>query len=180
MRCPFHGPSCPSLARHGSCSHHLQEHRHSGSLRDGAVSVCVRRGRRNQNVPAAIAQGVTKLLVSTGRSVPIARPVGKIHHENGGDSMLRRVFICMFLFGGTACSSSTTTEPSATDGGVYVNGYAFQSCASSASPLPGWRSCQGTVRLIINRALSSGYVSVFFNYPTSSRNLEVTPLHFTE
>ena len=81
--------------------------------------------------------------------------------------MLRRVFICMFLFGGTACSSSTTTEPSATDGGVYVNGYAFQSCASSASPLPGWRSCQGTVRLIINRALSSGYVSVFFNYPDS-------------
>ena len=64
-------------------------------------------------------------------------------------------------------AATTAPEPSAADAGVYVNGYAFQTCASSASPLPGWRSCQGTVKLIIKRALSSGYVSVFFNYPDS-------------
>jgi hypothetical protein len=78
--------------------------------------------------------------------------------------MLKRL-LAMFLLAGTACTSAGPTESSTADPAVYVTGYSFQSCAGSASPLPGWRGCQGTVTLTINKALSSGYVSVFFNYP---------------
>lgn len=41
-------------------------------------------------------------------------------------------------------------------------------CAISASPLPGWRNCTGTVALTISRPISSGYVAVYFNFPDNS------------
>lgn len=40
-------------------------------------------------------------------------------------------------------------------------------CSISADPLPGWRNCTATVSLTISSVITSGYVSVFFNYPTS-------------
>ena len=42
------------------------------------------------------------------------------------------------------------------------------SCTISASPLPGWKDCAGTVTLTISRTIQSGYVSVFLDYPTTS------------
>lgn len=41
------------------------------------------------------------------------------------------------------------------------------SCTISASPLPGWRGCTGTVVVNISRPVPSGFVSAFFNYPTA-------------
>jgi hypothetical protein len=51
--------------------------------------------------------------------------------------------------------------------GPVTVGQIGYSCASSASPLPGWKNCSGTAILTISRSIQSGYVSVLFNYPSN-------------
>ena len=58
------------------------------------------------------------------------------------------------------------TDPGGVAGGkVEYVGYRAVSCAASASPLPGFRTCSLIVAVTITQALSSGTVSVYFNYP---------------
>ena len=65
-----------------------------------------------------------------------------------------------FLLAMAACSEPA--GPAAPT--VYLTGIGW-TCATSAAPLPGWRNCTGTVSLDIRSTISSGYVSVYFNYP---------------
>jgi hypothetical protein len=53
------------------------------------------------------------------------------------------------------------------DAGPEVSyfGYREARCAASASPLPGFRTCSVEVAIVITKAVSSGTVSVYFNYP---------------
>ncbi len=60
----------------------------------------------------------------------------------------------------TACSESTAPASPT----LYLTGLGW-TCTTSAAPLPGWRSCPGTVGLDIRKPISSGYVSVYYNYP---------------
>lgn len=66
------------------------------------------------------------------------------------------------LAGLSACRTVTMTVV----GTVRVDKIAW-ACSISASPLPGWRNCTATASLNISRTIQSGYVSVFFNYPSS-------------
>ena len=61
----------------------------------------------------------------------------------------------------SACTDSTGL------GGPEVEyvGYRAARCASSASPLPGYRTCSVVVAVTIHSKVSSGTISVFFNYP---------------
>ena len=78
--------------------------------------------------------------------------------------MLKRVCAFVFLLTAMACGGSSPSAPSTPTGTVTV-GRVTWSCAISASPLPGWRNCTGTVALAITKTISSGYVSAYFNYP---------------
>jgi hypothetical protein len=70
------------------------------------------------------------------------------------------------LAGRSACSTVTLTiGPRPAPIGTVTVGHVSWSCTISAAPLPGWRNCTGTVALAITKTISSGYVSVFFNYP---------------
>ena len=82
--------------------------------------------------------------------------------------MLKRAVV-IFILAGTACTPSSPTDSDSTPAvpAVTINSYSLNACTSSASPLPGWRNCQGTVTLTVNKAVTSGYVSVFFSYPDS-------------
>ncbi|HEY5220406.1 MAG TPA: hypothetical protein VIJ16_11390 [Gemmatimonadaceae bacterium] len=67
------------------------------------------------------------------------------------------------LFALIGCSG--IAAPGDTGGTVVLNGLTLSGCGPSASPLPGWTNCTGTVTLNITKTVSSGYVSVYFNYP---------------
>jgi hypothetical protein len=49
--------------------------------------------------------------------------------------------------------------------GVAYFGYNHASCAASASPLPGYRTCSVTAAITFTKGTPSGTVSVYFNYP---------------
>lgn len=66
------------------------------------------------------------------------------------------------LAGRSACQTVTMIVA-----GAVTVGRLTYSCSTSASPLPGWRNCTGTVALTITKTISSGIVSVFFNYGSS-------------
>ena len=51
--------------------------------------------------------------------------------------------------------------------GTVAVGNVKWSCTISATPLPGWKNCTGTVDLNISIQIPSGYVSVYFNYPST-------------
>jgi hypothetical protein len=74
----------------------------------------------------------------------------------------QRVFVSMFLMVAAGCSSDGINSPG---GSVAVTGWTIGGGCVSASPLPGWRNCAGTVTLDITKSIPSGVVSVFFNYP---------------
>jgi hypothetical protein len=48
-----------------------------------------------------------------------------------------------------------------------VGGISIFSCNTSATPLPGWKNCHGTVDVTVNvpSDIKSGYISVYFNFP---------------
>jgi len=77
-----------------------------------------------------------------------------------------KVFPLITVLAVSACSSPTQASDSSPTGTVTVGAVTW-SCTISASPLPGWRNCTGTVALTITKTISSGYVSVFYDYPTS-------------
>lgn len=56
----------------------------------------------------------------------------------------------------------------ATSGTVTLQAVSITGCPTSAAPLPGWVNCTGTVSLDVTKAVTSGYVSVYFNYPNTS------------
>ena len=66
------------------------------------------------------------------------------------------------LAGKSACSTVVMTIV-----GTVAVGKISWACTISASPLPGWRNCTATVALTISKTIQSGYVAVFFNYPSS-------------
>jgi len=67
---------------------------------------------------------------------------------------------------GSPTSPSSPSAPALPALGSLQVSLPAGSCVS-ASPLPGWRNCRGTVTATINTTNQSGYVSVFFNYPNS-------------
>lgn len=73
-----------------------------------------------------------------------------------------RTFVVAGLIGLVGCSG--ITSPGA-NGTVSLQSLKLSGCASSASPLPGWVNCSGSVTLNITKTVTSGYVSVYFNYP---------------
>lgn len=76
--------------------------------------------------------------------------------------MLKRVCVSVFMLVAIGCSSDSLTSPA---GSVRVTKWALTGCPTSASPLPGWVNCTGTVTLSITQTIPSGVVSVYFNYP---------------
>jgi hypothetical protein len=76
-------------------------------------------------------------------------------------------FVAISVLALAGCSSDPTAPSPAAPSGTVTIGAVTWSCSISASPLPGWRSCTGTVALNITKTISSGYVSVFYNYPDS-------------
>jgi hypothetical protein len=76
--------------------------------------------------------------------------------------MLKRVCVSVFLLVAIGCSADS---PTSLAGSVRVTKWALTGCPTSASPLPGWRNCTGTVTLSITKTIPSGVVSVYFNYP---------------
>lgn len=76
--------------------------------------------------------------------------------------MLKRVCVSVFMLVAIGCSSDSLTSPV---GSVRVTKWALTGCPTSASPLPGWVNCTGTVTLSITQTIPSGVVSVYFNYP---------------
>ena len=78
--------------------------------------------------------------------------------------MLKRVCVSVTLLAALACASDSATGTTQT-GSVKVTGWSLSVCPVSAAPLPGWRNCPSTVTLSITKTISSGIVSVFFNYP---------------
>jgi hypothetical protein len=65
------------------------------------------------------------------------------------------------LAGQSACGTVTMTI----EGTVTVGQFSY-SCSLSASPLPGWKACPGTVALTISKPIQSGYVAVIIYYPS--------------
>jgi hypothetical protein len=80
--------------------------------------------------------------------------------------MRKRVCGVLMLLAAVACTPADTDRGGLTGpvGTIVVNG-ATWSCITSATPLRGWRSCTGTVRLSITKQIPSGIVSAYFNYP---------------
>jgi hypothetical protein len=64
------------------------------------------------------------------------------------------------------CSASSLTGADA--GTVTLQSVQITGCPTSASPLPGWVNCTATVSLTVTTTVTSGYVSVYFNYPNSA------------
>lgn len=61
----------------------------------------------------------------------------------------------------TACAGSDATSPQLSVAGVKVS---LTGCGRSASPLPGWTDCTGTITVDATGTPSSGYFSVYMNY----------------
>ena len=57
------------------------------------------------------------------------------------------------------------TEADVAGGKVTYFGYRDAKCAASATPLPGFRTCSVIVAVQIAKSVSSGTISVYFNYP---------------
>src|SRR5579859_7146639 len=80
-------------------------------------------------------------------------------------SLLALFPAALFAFS-TSCSSPTSSG-SGGGGTISVGAIHIAGCSNTASPLPGWKNCTATAALTITEAISSGYVSVYMNYPTS-------------
>jgi len=82
--------------------------------------------------------------------------------------MLKRALATLLFLAAYGCSGMNgTTSPSNTPsstGSVTATHVSLTACPTSATPLPGWLNCPGTITLSITQAVSSGYVSVYMNY----------------
>jgi hypothetical protein len=77
---------------------------------------------------------------------------------------IRSVLVLIFSLGLAACPI-VPTEAGVAGGKVTYFGYRAATCAASATPLPGFRTCSVIVAVQITKPVSSGTVSVIFNYP---------------
>jgi len=77
-------------------------------------------------------------------------------------TFVRAGFVLCSSLSLTGCSGITGTDGA---GEASYFGYRAASCAASASPLPGFRTCSVIAAITITKALPSGTVSVYFNYP---------------
>lgn len=78
--------------------------------------------------------------------------------------------ICLIGLAASACANGSMNAPTdyqTYDGTVSATGWTLSTCAKSASPLPGWLDCPGTVTVFVPKPVKSGVVSVYFNYPDS-------------
>ncbi len=75
---------------------------------------------------------------------------------------VRRLCLLLVPLGFAACSDSTAPKLTVSSARVQLTG-----CPSSASPLPGWVNCTGTITLSVSGTPSSGYLSVYMNYGSS-------------
>ena len=73
-----------------------------------------------------------------------------------------RTFVVALLVVLAGCSGITSPGSKGT---VTLQSLSLTGCAGSASPLPGWVNCSASVTLNVTKTVSSGYVSVYFNYP---------------
>jgi|GEM_PF-6669908 len=71
--------------------------------------------------------------------------------------------VCAIDLAGNSACRPVTVEVA----GVVVVQNVSWSCTISASPLPGWRNCAGTVTLSISRRITTSFVSVYFDFPTN-------------
>jgi len=60
------------------------------------------------------------------------------------------------------CAGADATGPASVS--VSVSRVQLTGCPKSASPLPGWVNCTGTVSLTVSKPPSTGYISVYFDY----------------
>ena len=75
---------------------------------------------------------------------------------------VRRLSLLLVPVAVLACSDSTAPKFAVSGVRVQLTG-----CPQSASPLPGWVNCTGTVTVSVTGAPSSGYLSVYMNYGSS-------------
>lgn len=76
----------------------------------------------------------------------------------------RRVCAVFAVAALSACAGADATGPKVSVSGVKVQ---LTGCPQSASPLPGWRNCTGTVTLTATGTPPSGYFSVYMDYGSS-------------
>jgi hypothetical protein len=77
---------------------------------------------------------------------------------------IRSVLVLLCSIGLAACPI-VPTEADVAGGKVTYFGYRAATCAASATPLPGFRTCSVIVAVQIAKPVSTGTVSVIFNYP---------------
>lgn len=75
---------------------------------------------------------------------------------------VRRLCLLLAPLAVLACSDSTAPKFSVSGVRVQLTG-----CPQSASPLPGWLNCTGTITVSATGTPSSGYLSVYMNYGSS-------------
>jgi hypothetical protein len=72
------------------------------------------------------------------------------------------VLVVLVALSGCSGAGSLT---GASAGAVTLQSVSITGCPQSEAPLPGWVNCTATVSLNVTKTVSSGYVSVYFNYP---------------
>jgi hypothetical protein len=78
---------------------------------------------------------------------------------------LTRAGVVLFLLVEFGCGAGTSaTAPTSPVGNVTATQVSFTQCLKSATPLPGWLNCPGTITLSVTETISSGTVSVYMNY----------------
>jgi hypothetical protein len=78
---------------------------------------------------------------------------------------LTRAGVVLFLLAELGCGGAGTsaTAPSPV-GSVTATQVSWTACQKSATPLPGWLNCPGTIALSVTETISSGTVSVYMNF----------------
>ena len=81
--------------------------------------------------------------------------------------VLRTARVALVVVGALALGGCPLgpTEVEAAGGKATYFGYRAATCASAATPLPGYRNCTISVAVRITKALTSGTVAVLFSYP---------------
>ncbi|HEX4348260.1 MAG TPA: hypothetical protein VHZ73_11855 [Vicinamibacterales bacterium] len=87
--------------------------------------------------------------------------------------MLKRVcgaiLACAIATGFAGCTNmnSPSVDYQTNDGTVFPQIPALTGCGSSASPLPGSKNCTGSIQVTVPKPVTTGVISVYFNYPDS-------------
>jgi hypothetical protein len=77
---------------------------------------------------------------------------------------VRRLMPVVIAIPLASCRALTTPD---SNNNVVITSLLMGSCASTAAPLPGWKGCTASMSLYVSMTVTSGYVSVYFQYPDS-------------